>query len=45
MQEFLHIPRPNHTTIALNWEFPALSILTAVLFIYWAGRVLEEVEA
>lgn len=45
MQVFIDIPGGNHITIALNWEFPVLSILTAVLLIYWAGRILEEVEA
>lgn len=32
-------------TATLNWEFLILSLLTAALFIFWSGRVLEEVEA
>ncbi len=31
--------------LTFSWDFLVLSVMVAVLFLYWSGRILEEVEA
>ena len=41
----VEVPGGFSTTLALNFDYPILALSAAALFIFWAGRILEEVEA
>lgn len=45
MQAPVEIPGVRQIIFNLNWEFLLLSLATTALFIFWSGRILEEVEA
>lgn len=39
------IPGGALVPLTLKWEFPLLTLLLAAFFVFWSGRILEEVEA
>ena len=41
----INVLEVHQTTLTFGWEFMFLSLAVAALFVFWSGRVLEEVEA